>query len=320
MSLEPQNQYTLEKEVEFDGERYLVRDNGAVYRRYRTDRRRNSIDENWSFGRLENNSGYLFIGSHPIHRIVAYAFLGNPPSSRHVVDHIDMDRQNNRADNLRWVTRLDNVLRHPSTRKRIIDAYGSLEKFVENPGNAIGSDPSIEWLKTQSSVDAERSRQQLLSWGESEGRPKDRIVSNRVYGTPEPRPPEPVPDIPSLTPMAVQRKWKTPTEFPGCPLELGSNSLAEYANNLPAGAIFARDRYKQSLVVIAELGDSLLSVLVQSSQEDAVKPLAVAKVTIEDGKFIHEACGTFFGLEGAKKVHYQQLGIPFESDSIYEYC
>jgi hypothetical protein len=48
--------------------------------------------------------------------------------------------------------------------------------------------------------------------------------------------------------------------------------------------------------VIAEQGASLLSVLVKSTEEDAVKPWAVAKVTIEDGKFIHEAVGMFFQL------------------------
>jgi hypothetical protein len=319
MSLEPLDHYAVEKEVEFGGERYFVRDNGAVYRRHRSDRRRSSFDETWTFGRLEKSSGYMHIGPHFVHRIVAFAFLGSPPSERHVVDHIDTNGTNNRADNLRWVTRLDNVLRHPSTRKRIVNAYGSLEKFVENHSAATESDPRIEWLKTQSKEDAERSRQQLLLWAESDGRPKDRIISNRVYGMPDPRPPEPVPDMPSLTPTAVQRKWKAPTEFPSCPTVLGPDPLAEYANSLPAGALFSRDRYKECLVVIAELGSSLLSVLVKSSEEDAVKPWAVTKVTIEDGKCIHEAGGTFFELDGAKKAHYQLLGIPFEVDSIDDY-
>ncbi len=144
MRLELLDQYDLEKEVEFDGDKYLVRDNGAVYRKHSPDRRRSRFDENWTFGRHDKSTGYMHIGSHVVHRIVAFAFLGSPPSEKHVVDHIDTNRSNNRAENLRWVTRLDNVLRHPSTRKRIISAYGSLDKFFENPRAATRLDQSID--------------------------------------------------------------------------------------------------------------------------------------------------------------------------------
>ncbi len=321
MKLEQLDQYKRQTEIDFRGEKYIVRDNGAVYRRLKPGRRGSSVDEIWTFGRQEESSGYMFISSHLIHRIVAFAFLGSPPSDKHVVDHIDGDRRNNRVENLRWVTRLDNVIRHPSTRKRIIGAYGSLESFFENPGAAVQLDKGSDWLRTVSREDAERSREQLIEWAESDGRPTDRFFGNRVYGTPDPRLslPEPIPDKPSLTPMAVQRRWKTPTEFPNCPTELEPDPLADYAGNLCPGAVFSRDQYKECLVVMAERCDSVLSVLVESGQEDAVKPWAVAKVTIEDGKFVHEAVGTFFELNGAKKAYYKLLGIPFTGDSIDDY-
>lgn len=38
-----------------------------------------------------------------LHRIVAYTFLGPPPSPHHTVDHLDRVRENNRVDNLAWV-------------------------------------------------------------------------------------------------------------------------------------------------------------------------------------------------------------------------
>jgi len=126
---EPFDQHNREIEVELGGDRYLVRDNGAVYRRLRPGRRRSRFDETWTFGRRDKVTGYMHIGSQFVHRIVAFAFLGRPPSEKHVVDHIDTNGSNNRTENLRWVTRLENVLRHPSTRKEIIRAYGSLEKF-----------------------------------------------------------------------------------------------------------------------------------------------------------------------------------------------
>ena len=58
-----------------------------------------------------NHKGYLIVQlsncgekrNHRVHRLVAEAFIPNP---KHLpeVDHIDNDMQNNRVDNLRWVT------------------------------------------------------------------------------------------------------------------------------------------------------------------------------------------------------------------------
>jgi hypothetical protein len=39
-----------------------------------------------------------------VHRLVALAFLGEPPTEDHTVDHIDTNAQNNHVSNLRWAT------------------------------------------------------------------------------------------------------------------------------------------------------------------------------------------------------------------------
>jgi hypothetical protein len=44
-----------------------------------------------------------------VHRLVALAFIGHPPSPRHLVAHNDGDRINNTASNLRWATQAENL-------------------------------------------------------------------------------------------------------------------------------------------------------------------------------------------------------------------
>lgn len=57
---------------------------------------------------------------HFVHRLVALAFIPNP-NNYPEIDHIDGNPENNRVENLRWVTRQQNEL-NPITRKRISDS------------------------------------------------------------------------------------------------------------------------------------------------------------------------------------------------------
>jgi hypothetical protein len=129
---------------------------------------------------------------------------------------------------------------------------------------------------------------------------------------------ETVPDKQSLTPMAIQRNWKTPTAFPLCPKEIGPDSLSEYANRLKFGAIFSSNQFGPSPTVVAECGNGCLSVLT-SMPSNPVKDWALAKVTLEGGKFVHQAVRTYFTLQGALKEHCELIGEPFR-DSIDDYC
>lgn len=43
-----------------------------------------------------------------LHRVVAQVFIPNPEGKKEV-DHIDYNRSNNNVDNLRWVTRSENL-------------------------------------------------------------------------------------------------------------------------------------------------------------------------------------------------------------------
>lgn len=52
----------------YDDERYSVRDNGAVLRHKRTDKRSRPMDDKWTFGNPNSQNGYLHICSVRIHR------------------------------------------------------------------------------------------------------------------------------------------------------------------------------------------------------------------------------------------------------------
>ena len=155
-----------EREVEYDGERYIVRHNGAIYRRNQHRRKARPLDNIWTFGRQSRSTGYMFVSGVPVHRIVCTAFQGAPPHKGHIVDHKDTNRANNRAENLRWLSRLENVLLNPISARRIELVYGSIEAFFEDPQKVKSnvSFPDVSWMRTVSGDEAAVTRERLLKW------------------------------------------------------------------------------------------------------------------------------------------------------------
>lgn len=337
------HRFDEEREVFYREEAYLVRDNGAVFRRARAGARLRKFDGVWTFGSLNKSSGYLVISEHVIHRIVATAFHGEAPSPGHVVDHIDTNRHNNRVENLRWVTRLENILLNPITRARIEFAYGSLEAFFANPGAHHVA--NWDWMRTVTKEEAAQSLARLRKWAEEGKAPAGGAVGDWLFTKPvvnrkpaqfdpakwaidsdaRPAPPSsPVEEIdtPSLTQGAFQRRWRTPTEFPLCPPMTGDNTLDVYLERLRPGAVFARNRYGESTVVEAgNAADGTLSVVCVTPS--GVKDWSRATIVIEGDKLCHESGGMFFTKKGAQKAHYRALGIAFneaEYESIDDYA
>jgi hypothetical protein len=183
MSLVDSNDFTRKCECTYKGECYSVRDNGAVLRHQRTGKRVRPNDNKWTFGIENSLNPYLHISNVRIHRIVATAFHGEPPDPQYVVDHIDTNCKNNRPENLRWLTRLENVLLNPVSRKKIEFICGSIEAFLENPSilNAYRDMKDIAWMRTVTPEEAKNCKERMSLWAESDIKPSGSSFGEWVY-------------------------------------------------------------------------------------------------------------------------------------------
>ena len=314
------DQFDTEFAVTYRGERYKVRDNGAVFRLNKHRKRARPLDNQWSFGRQAPSTGYLFVSGVPVHRIVCSAFHGDPPSDQHVVDHIDTNRANNRPENLRWVTRLENVLLNPISARRIEFVYGSIEAFFENPKaiQTLTDFPDISWMRTVSKEEAQHAKASLMEWAGSGKVPKGGALGEWLYGTCNSNILEPISEeSESLTPSAVQVRWKVPSEFPACPSRVAEDALEKYASSLEFGSVFVRNDIYHGLVVQHSLTDNGLVVL--SRCPSGMNDWAIAHISTKDNLFYHKSEGTFSTLQGALKEFCKLSGEDFD-DSIDEYC
>lgn len=173
------NEFTREEVCVYKGRRYYVRDNGAVYRQCKEDGIKRKWDEEWTFGKFDPNTGYMLIGQERVHRIVCTAYHGEPVEDRNVADHIDTNRRNNRPDNLRWVTKLENTLNNPITRAKVELICGSIEAFLANPSLLYGHEsenPNFKWMRAVTKEEADRS---LKRWSEWAAKPKEERMPKR---------------------------------------------------------------------------------------------------------------------------------------------
>ena len=318
--------FELETECFYEGECYLVRDSGAILRKRRPGKRRRPLDDKWTFGNPCDHHGYMTHSNVSVHRVVATAFRGEPPSNDHVVDHIDHNRKNNRQENLRWVTRAENILLNDITRKKVIAAYGSIEAFFENPQkpDMPGLLGQFDWMRTVSKEEARVSRERLESWAASDKPPNGGTFGEYLFVTENPTfesaPQYDDQDIDSLTPGATQRNWKWPSEFPTCPSHLSDNPLQNYLTNLKVGAVFSRNKFGESIVGRADIDDQGTCLSVICTIDSGVKDYALAKVTVEEGKYIHASKGTFFSYDGVEKTHCALIGIEWVEPDGYAGC
>jgi hypothetical protein len=286
----------------------------------RDSKRPRQTDNKWTFGKPNVKTGYMEIASISVHSIVATAFHGVRPTKGHVVDHIDTNKRNNRPENLRWVTRLENVLLNPITAKRIIKNCGSIEAFLADPSKFRDKfqEPNYKWMCTVSNQEAQISLERLLGWAKSDKRPSGGSLGKWILyrGTMQNQQVDTIPKVPDLirakTLNALQRNWRVPSEFPCCPQAYADEPLKAYADRLKTGSVFCQNDTYSSLVSKSTISDDRRSLYVISEStegENAVKPWALARITYEDGLFVHTNLHNFFTQEGAEKQYYLAQGL-----------
>ncbi|MBO7618218.1 MAG: HNH endonuclease [Bacteroidales bacterium] len=310
------NDFEEIKDCVYKNEHYSVRDNGSVMRHQCEGMRKRKLDNVWSFGVPNKKTGYMDFCGERVHRIVATAFHGPAPSNQHVVDHIDTNRQNNRPENLRWLTKLENILNNEITRKKVELICGSIEAFLENPSLLYGhetEDKNFSWMRNVTKEEARISLARLSEWAKNLTKPKGGSMGDWIYkDNPRfgfasttrymaPSFPDTMEEIEeeeeplktqSLTPNAIQLNWKYPVHFPCCPQQYSSNPLETYISNLEEGKIFSTNDMGESSVLKFGMPQSDC-LWVMCSVRIGWKTHAFTRITFKDGIFYHENMGVY---------------------------
>jgi len=275
-----------EKVCEYKGNTYSVRDNGAVMRHPQEGKKPRPLDNQWTFGTLSVEKGYRLISSEPVHRIVATAFLGDAPTKSHVVDHIDTNRQNNRPTNLRWVTRLENIILNDITRTKIEKLCGcSIDKVLSNMSilHNIQLTPQFEWMKTVTKEEAENSLKTWNKWVEDVKTRREIDKNINMYF-----------------------KYKNGPKAMIYPLEpIGeNNTLEEYLDNLKVKKIFCYKDYGTGRAIYKILDYHLNkdnnTLYVATRGDSGIKSLFLTEVQLKNNEFVYDT-RSFFQEEGLEK-------------------
>lgn len=289
--------FSKETECYYENEIYSVRDNGSVMRHSKDNCRKRPLDNKWTFGIVDKNTGYLLIAGIRVHRIVATAFYGPAPTKEHVVDHKNTNKQDNRAENLRWITKLENLILNPITCKKLqyktkktIDYILQHIEILHN----INLDQDLSWMRSVSKTESENCYNNLLHWAlednikpsEKRGHIGEWIYQKRFFAKGN----EDNHLIYSKTKTMVHNKYQMTleTEYPSCPKGDNIHSLKEYIKNLTPNSIFCKTNCYESLVTEAVLYKDSIILRTHSSDENDIKPYHVSIITLLNNTFVHE--------------------------------
>jgi len=301
------NVFDKEKECNYRGEHYSVRNNGSVLRHPKIGNKPRPNDNVWTFGKVDVQHGYTKFGNETVHRIVATAFLGEPSSPQHVVDHIDTNRRNNRPENLRWVTKLENVMLNKITRNKLESICGcSIEEIVTNWEMLRSKNLPLNlgWMRAVSKEEAEKSLISIKQWADNlSPRSAEKTTINKSF---------------------VQNVVRNEMIYPLEPKE-ENVTLRSYSENFQSGLIFCSKIYQSERVNFRILDfyynekTKVLSVATQSSGS-GVKSLYITTITCGNNQFLYSTRSFFSPVSIEKHMTLAKGEEWTGEDTIDDYC
>ena len=331
------------RECDYKGEHYSVRDNGAVMRHPKKNRRPRPNDNVWTFGTRDTKTAYMMLGDHRIHIIVANAFLGEHDSRVYVVDHINTNRCNNRVENLRWFTRLENALNNPITRKRIeMLCGGDIQKFINDPSCLRTDNPKaqdLSWMRTVSSQEAKTAMENLMHWAQTPSFPNNfdmqikdrewmfRKNTDNQYKHSNLKSENAVKKLNELKSVHDNETMnhRADAHEPFVEYLLYSSedcvNLEAYFAKMTPGVAFSKTRLGYSNVIKAMIAKDKSSIGVAVTMPSGIKPFAAYKINCVNGAVVHEFLHTCFEKNGALQRMTEAAGEKWTGpDSIDNYC
>lgn len=303
MSISVDDEYKEVRECVYNGRNYLVRNNGAVMRLSKSPRNKTKNDDIWTFG-TKDSAGYLRIGGIRVHQIVAAAYLGEKTDSSLVIDHKDTIRVNNRPSNLHYVTRFENIISNPLTRKKLEHAAGMpIENILENIEvlHNLKLPPNLTWVTTVSQLEASNIRMKM-----------EYITSLPVDSSKKRL---------STTSNAIQADgWIPKGYFPCCPKH-DYSSLQEYADNLSKNKIIFYHQFRDYFVVDYSLSTDRKTLAVKCYDPKSVKKYILIRINYCDNKWFIHKCDRFFQEDGLEKYYTIALGQEWKGGNVFDdYC